>query len=90
MQSPMVIEAGDEMLQVLEVCEPVEERKEVIITTIERDSNTNLPSVASSGPSSKPSQVRQGPTGRHANGFPSGCCNLNSMCIVLLVEVVVS
>lgn len=67
MQSPMVIEAGDEMLQVLEVCEPVEERKEVIITTIERDSNTNLPSVASSGPSSKPSQVRQGPTGRHAN-----------------------
>lgn len=59
MQSPTVMEAGDEVLQVLEVCENVKEIKEVIVTTIEEDSNTNSPPVASSGPGSKPSQVRQ-------------------------------
>lgn len=64
MQSPTVIEVGDEVLQVLEVCDSVEEIKEVIVTTIEGDSNTNLLPVASSGPATKPSQVRQrGPTG---------------------------
>lgn len=58
MQSPTVMEAGDEVLQVLEVCETVEEIKEVIVTKIEDDSVTNLPPVASSGPGTKPSQVR--------------------------------
>lgn len=57
MQSPTVIEAGDEVLQVLEVCEPVEEIKEVIVTTRGEDSNP-LPE-ASCGPAAKPSQVRQ-------------------------------
>ncbi|GLD64862.1 vang-like protein 1 isoform X3 [Lates japonicus] len=56
MQSPTVMEAGEEMLQVLEVCETVEEIKEVIVTTIEEDTNTNAPPVASSGPGTKPSQ----------------------------------
>lgn len=58
MQSPTVMEAGDEVLQVLEVCETVEEIKEVIVTTIEDDSIANLPPVASSGSGTKPSQVR--------------------------------
>lgn len=71
MQSPTVMEAGDEVLhsppamemgdvfQVLEVCETVEEIREVIVTTIEEDSNTNSPPVTSSGAGTKPSQVRQ-------------------------------
>ncbi len=68
MQSPTVMEAVDEVLQVLEVCETVEEIKEVIVTTIEEDSNTNSPPVASSGPGTKTSQVRRGgPTGSHAS-----------------------
>lgn len=58
MQSPTVMEAGDVVFQVLEVCETVEEIREVIVTTIEEDSNTNSPTVASSGPATKPSQVR--------------------------------
>lgn len=58
MQSPTVMEVGEEVLQVLEVCETVEEIKEVIVTTIEEDTNTNAPPVASSGPGTKPSQVR--------------------------------
>ena len=59
MQSLTVMEAGDEVLQVLEVCETVEEIKEVIVTTTEEDSNnTTLPPVVSSGPGTKPSQVR--------------------------------
>lgn len=67
MQSPTVMEAGDEVLQVLEVCEAIEEIKEVIVTTVEEDSTTNSPLVASSGPGTKPSQVRpRGPTGQHA------------------------
>ncbi|XP_051283968.1 vang-like protein 1 isoform X1 [Dicentrarchus labrax] len=68
MQSPTVMEAGDEVLhslpvmemgdvfQVLEVCETVEEIREVIVTTIEEDSNTNSPPVTSSGAGTKPSQ----------------------------------
>ncbi|XP_044044173.1 vang-like protein 1 isoform X3 [Siniperca chuatsi] len=56
MQSPTVMEAGDEVLQVLEVCETLEEIKEVIVTTIEEDSNTNSPPVASCGPGTKTSQ----------------------------------
>ncbi|KAA8579522.1 hypothetical protein FQN60_006615 [Etheostoma spectabile] len=56
MQSPTVMEAGDEVLQMLEICETIEEIKEVIVTTIEEDSNTNSPPVSSSGPGTKPSQ----------------------------------
>lgn len=59
MQSPTVMEAGEEVLQVLEVCETVEEIKEVIVTTIGEDSITNSPPVASSGQGTKTSQVRQ-------------------------------
>ncbi|TWW64055.1 Vang-like protein 1 [Takifugu flavidus] len=54
MQSPTVFELGDEVLQVLEVCEPVEEIKEVIVTTGEV--NPKTPTVASSGPSTKSNQ----------------------------------
>lgn len=61
-ESPTVIamEAGDEVLQVLEICETVEEIKEVIVTTIEGNSNNTFshPVVTSSGPGTKPSQVR--------------------------------
>lgn len=57
MESPMVMEAGEEVLQVLEVCE---EKKEVIVTTIEEDSITNSPPVVSPGPGTKTSQVREG------------------------------
>lgn len=64
MQSPTVMEAGDEVLQVLEDCEALEEIKEVIVTTTEENSNSNSPPVASCGAGTKPSQVRQrGPTG---------------------------
>ncbi len=59
MQSLTVMEAGQEVLQVLEVCETVEEIKEVIVTTTEDDPVTNLPPVASSGPETKSSQVKQ-------------------------------
>lgn len=63
MQSPAVMEAGDEVLQVLEICETIEEIKEVIVTTVEEDSNTNSPPASGSGPGTKPSQVGQkGPT----------------------------
>lgn len=55
MQSPTVFELGDEVLQVLEVCEPVEEIKEVIVTTGEL--NPKTPTVASSGPSTRSNQV---------------------------------
>lgn len=55
MQSPTVFEVGDEVLQVLEVCEPAEEIKEVIVTTGE--ANPKSPTVASSGPSTKSNQV---------------------------------
>ena len=51
------MEAGDEVLQVLEVCEAVEEIKEVIVTTTEEDSNTNSPPAVSCGPGTKTSQV---------------------------------
>lgn len=62
MQSPSVIEAGEEVLQVLEVCDTAEEVKEVIVTTI--DSNTGSLPAACSGPATNPSQVRRnGPTG---------------------------
>lgn len=63
MQSPSVIEAGEEVLQVLEVCDAAEEVKEVIVTTID-DSNTSSLPAACSGPATTPSQVRRsGPTG---------------------------
>ncbi|KAI3365806.1 hypothetical protein L3Q82_000805 [Scortum barcoo] len=52
----MVMEAVDEVLQVLEVCTTVEEVKEVIVTTAEEDSSTNLLSATSSGPGTKTSQ----------------------------------
>ena len=62
MQSPTAMEAAEEVLQVLELGEFAEEIKEVIITTVEEDSN-NSPPVASSGPGTKTSQVRlSGPT----------------------------
>lgn len=51
MQSPAETEAGDEVLQVLEVCEPVEEIKEVIVTTGEGDGYTP--------PAATTSQVRR-------------------------------
>lgn len=51
MQLPTMTEAGDEILQVLEVCEPVKEIQELIVTS------NSLP-VASPRPSTK-SQVRQ-------------------------------
>ncbi|XP_065807776.1 vang-like protein 1 isoform X3 [Labrus bergylta] len=57
MQSPTVMEAGEEeVLQVLEVCEDIEETMEVIVTTIEEDFITNIPPVASSGPGTQTSQ----------------------------------
>lgn len=63
MQSPSVIEAGDEVLQVLEVCDTAEEAKEVIITTTDHSNAGSLP-AACFGPANKPSQVRRnGPTG---------------------------
>jgi len=58
MQSPTVMEAGEEVLQVLEVWEAIEEIKEVVVATIEEDSNTNSPPVASCGLGTKTSQVR--------------------------------
>lgn len=58
MQSPAALEAGDEVLQVLEVCEAVEEAKEVIVTTVAEDANTDLLPGPSSGPSTQASQVR--------------------------------
>ena len=54
-----VMEVADLVLQVFEVYEAVEETKEVIVTTIEEDSNTNSTPVASCGPGTKPSQVIQ-------------------------------
>lgn len=51
MQLPTMTEAGDEILQVLEVCEPVKEIQELIVTS------NSLP-VASPRPSTR-SQVRQ-------------------------------
>lgn len=59
MQSPTVMEAEDEVLQVLEVCEAIEEVKELIVTNLEEDCQTNSPPVASSAPGSKLSQVRE-------------------------------
>lgn len=50
-----MFEVGDEVLQVLEVCEPAEEIKEVIVTT--REAKPKSPTVASSGPSTKSNQV---------------------------------
>lgn len=62
MQSPSVMEAGEEVLQVLEVCDTAEEVKEVIVTTIDGSNTGSLP-AACSGPATKPSQVRRsGPT----------------------------
>lgn len=55
MQSPSAFEVEDEVLQVLELCEPVEEIREVVVTTGEV--NLRTPTVASSGPSSKSNQV---------------------------------
>ena len=58
MQSPTVMDAEEEeVLQVLEVCQTIEEFREVIVTTIEEDSNDSPP-VASSGTGTKPSQVK--------------------------------
>lgn len=59
MQSPTVMEAEDEVLQVLEVCEAIEEVKELIVTNLEEDWHTNSPPVESSAPGSKLSQVRE-------------------------------
>lgn len=53
------MEAEDEVLQVLEVCEAIEEVKELIVTNLEEDCQTNSPPVASSAPGSKLSQVRE-------------------------------
>lgn len=60
MESSTAIEAGDELLQVLEICEAAEEIKEVIVTTVEGNSNNTAshPIVTSSGPGTKASQVR--------------------------------
>lgn len=55
MQSATVFEVEDEVLQVLEVCEPAEEIKELIVTTGE--ANLKTPTVTSSGPSTKSNQV---------------------------------
>lgn len=57
MQSPAVMEAGDEVLQVFEVCAAAEEIKEVIITTTEEDSNINSPPEINCGAETKTSQV---------------------------------
>lgn len=62
MQAPTVFELGDEVLQVLEVCEPVEEIRDAIIQTGE--TNPRSPTAASSGLSTKSNQVlATGPTG---------------------------
>lgn len=62
MQAPTVFELGDEVLQVLEVCVPVEESRDVIVTTGE--TNPKSPTAPSSGPSTKSNQVpATGPTG---------------------------
>lgn len=58
MQSPTAMEAEDEVLQVFEVCETIQDKKEVIVATIERDINTNSFPVAGCGPGTKPSLVR--------------------------------
>lgn len=59
MQAPAAMEAADEVLQVLDVCEAIEETREVIVTTIEEDPIRNSPPVASCGAGTKPSQVRR-------------------------------
>lgn len=52
------MEAGEEVLRVLEVCEAGEQIQEVIVSPIEEDFLTNSPPVASWGPGVKPpSQV---------------------------------
>ncbi|MEQ2211767.1 hypothetical protein XENOCAPTIV_015047 [Xenoophorus captivus] len=56
MLSPTVMEEGDEVLQVLEICEAVDEIKEVIISTIEGQTLRNSPPVTSCGADSKTSQ----------------------------------
>nr|XP_040034838.1 vang-like protein 1 isoform X3 [Gasterosteus aculeatus aculeatus] len=56
MQAPAAMEAADEVLQVLDVCEAIEETREVIVTTIEEDPIRNSPPVASCGAGTKPSQ----------------------------------
>ncbi|XP_030010227.1 vang-like protein 1 isoform X3 [Sphaeramia orbicularis] len=56
MESPTVMEGEEEVLQVLEVCETIEEIKELIVTTIEEDPKINPPPVVSAGPAPKPSQ----------------------------------
>lgn len=58
MQSPRVMEAGDEVLQVFELCEMIGEEREVIVSTIEGDTNTNSAPVPGCGPGTKPSLVR--------------------------------
>lgn len=57
MESPMVLEEGDEVLQVLEGCETLGEIKEVIVTTVEENVNPFTSPVATYGPGTKPSQV---------------------------------
>ncbi|XP_035467467.1 vang-like protein 1 isoform X5 [Scophthalmus maximus] len=48
------MEAGEEVLRVLEVCEAGEQIQEVIVSPIEEDFLTNSPPVASWGPGVKP------------------------------------
>lgn len=52
--SPAVMEAGDELLHALH---SIEDMKEIVVTTIEEDSDRTLPPV-SAGSGTKPSQVR--------------------------------
>lgn len=58
MLSPAAMEEGDEVLQVVEICEAAEEMREVVISTIEGETRRNSGPVARCGPGSKTSQVR--------------------------------
>ncbi|TNN25157.1 hypothetical protein EYF80_064715 [Liparis tanakae] len=52
------MEAGDEVLQVLQVCEAVQELRAVIVTNVDGDSMSSSPPGAGAGAGAKPSQVR--------------------------------